>query len=207
MESNKIFDPADATSLERSGHITTVDRRRRQVSESLFASGLSLPENPTTSGISLTTPISVPEYLESAESLEYIGFDTEKAAQIWREWITVEEYERTNHTLEHSFIEYALTAIPQSEDDSTDENTQMISWGVNAELREAILDPEFANIMFSETTNFWVKDTMEIRFLSLERLQRESSMRAQDRNRQSTSGRPDISPRAVSSSVPTATTM
>jgi hypothetical protein len=185
MESNLIFDPADVIVLERSGHIKPVDRRRHQISESLFSSGLSLSENSTTSGIPPTTSISVPEYLESVESLEFIGFDTEKAAQIWRQWVAVEEFGRTNHTFEHSFIEYALTAIPELDDGLTDGNTQMISWGISAELREAIMDPDYANIMFTESVNFWVKDTMEIRFLSLERLQRESSERARNTNSQS----------------------
>jgi hypothetical protein len=54
-----------------------------------------------------------------------------------------------------------------------------VELGVGAELRAAIMDEAYTNIRLTESAQYWVKDTMEIRYLSLERLQRDSQMRAQ----------------------------
>ena len=59
----------------------------------------------------------------------------------------------------------------------------MISWGINIDLRNAILDPGFEQIRLSETCKFWVIDAFELRYQSLEGLGEESRWRARHAQR------------------------
>lgn len=62
---------------------------------------------------------------------------------------------------------------------------------------DAIIDEEFANIRLTETASFWVRNTMEIRFLSLERLQQESEIRSRTLTISTTTTQDRDSPRVM----------
>ncbi len=181
MSSVPIFAAADAAILTAQSLIQPATRRRRQISSSLmFSEASSSSDNSADSGIGITPSFIVPEYIESVETLEYIGWGEEKAADIWAQWEIVEQAQSIENGLQYGFLEYALTAIPylKPEDRQEDWDAEMLNWGVGAELRAAIMDEVYTNIRLTESAQYWVKDTMEIRYLSLERLQRESQMRA-----------------------------
>lgn len=147
----------------------------------MFSEASSSSENSADSGVGLNISFIVPEYIESVETLEYIGWREEKAADIWARWEIVKQTESNEATLQQHFLEYALSALPDLnlEDRQEDWDAEMLNWGVKAELRAAIMDEAYTNIRLTESTQYWVKDTMEIRYLSLERLQRDSQMRVQ----------------------------
>jgi hypothetical protein len=123
----------------------------------------------------------VPEYIESVETLEYIGWGEEKATDIWARWEIIKQTESNEAAFQQHFLEYALSAIPdlKLEDRQEDWDAEMLNWGAGAGLRAAIMDEAYTNIRLTESAQYWVKDTMEIRYLSLERLQRNSQMRVQ----------------------------
>ncbi|KAH9217060.1 hypothetical protein DL95DRAFT_386889 [Leptodontidium sp. 2 PMI_412] len=182
MASRPIFAATDAAILTTHGHIQPATRRRRQISGSLmFSEASSLSENSVDSGVSLVRSFVIPEFMESVETLEYIGWGEEKATDIWARWEIVKQTESNEITFQQRFLEYALSAIPdlKLEDRQEDWDAEMLNWGVGDELRAAIMDEAYTNIRLTESAQYWVKDTMEIRYLSLERLQRDSRMRAQ----------------------------
>ncbi|KAF4631242.1 hypothetical protein G7Y89_g6897 [Cudoniella acicularis] len=182
MTSVPIFAAADATILTAQSLIQPATRRRRQISSSLmFSEASSSSDNSANSGVGLVPSFIVPEYIESVETLEYIGWGEEKATDIWARWEIVKQTESNEAAFQQHFLEYALSAIPdlKLEDRQEDWNAEMLNWGVGAELRAAIMDEVYTNIRLTESAQYWVKDTMEIRYLSLERLQRDSQMRAQ----------------------------
>ncbi|KUJ21800.1 uncharacterized protein LY89DRAFT_681195 [Mollisia scopiformis] len=221
MTSLPIFHAADPAILTRRNLIQPAVRRRRQISSSLMLSE-ALSSSSSSSGESVDSGVSlrplrpsftVPEYIESVEALEYIGWGDEKAAELWARWEILKQTERNEATFETDFLEYALSAVPcpKLEDRQEDWNAEMLNWGVKTELREAIMDEAYTNIRLTETAQYWVKDTMEIRYLSLERLQRDSQMRAQTsttstsntNNTTNTRGNPVVIPQpATSSTVP-----
>ena len=182
MTSLPIFAAADAARLTAQSLIQPATRRRRQISSSLmFSEASSSSENSADSGVGLVPSFIVPEYIESVETLEYIGWGEEKATDIWARWEIVKQTESNEAAFQQQFLEYALSAIPdlKLEDRQEDWDAEMLNWGVGAELRAAIMDEAYTNIRLTESAQYWVKDTMEIRYLSLERLQRDSQMRAQ----------------------------
>jgi hypothetical protein len=182
MASLPIFAAADAAILTAQSLIQPATRRRRQISSSLmFSEASPSSDNSADSGVGLVPSFIVPEFIESPEALEYIGWGEKKAADIWARWEIVKQIESNEATFEHGFLEYALSAIPylKPEDRQEDWETEMLNWGVGAELRAAIMDEGYTNIRLTESAQYWVKETMEIRYLSLERLQRDSQMRAQ----------------------------
>lgn len=156
----------------------------------------------------------IPEFMESVETLEYIGWGEAKAIEIWARWEIVKQTESTGTTFQQHFLEYALSAVPdlKLEDGQEDWDAELLNWGVGDELRTAIMDEAYTNIRLTESAQYWVKDTMEIRYLSLERLQRESQMRAQiaaastnNATNNTTDNRenPEVIPRvATSSTIP-----
>jgi hypothetical protein len=182
MNSLPIFATADAAILTAQNLIQPAARRRRQISGSLmFSEASSSSEYSADSGIGLNPSFIIPEYIESVETLEFIGWEEEKAADIWARWEIVKQTESNEATFQQHFLEYALSAVPdlKHEDRQEDWQAEMLNWGVNAELRSAIMDEAYASIRLTESVEYWVKDTMEIRYLSLERLQRDSQMRVQ----------------------------
>lgn len=182
MTSLPIFAAADAAILTAQSLIQPTTRRCRQISSSLmFSEASSSSENSADSGVGLVPSFIVPEYIESVETLEYIGWGEEKATDIWARWEIVKQTESNEAAFQQHFLEYALSAIPnlKLEDRQEDWDAEMLNWGVGAELRAAIMDEAYTNIRLTESAQYWVKDTMEIRYLSLERLQRDSQMRAQ----------------------------
>jgi hypothetical protein len=182
MASRPIFAAADAAILTAQSLIQSATRRRRQISSSLmFSEASSSSENSADSGVGLVPSFVVPEYIESVETLEYIGWGEGTATDIWARWEIVKQTESNEATFQQHFLEYALSAIPdlKLEDRQEDWDAEMLNWGVGAELRAAIMDEAYTNIRLTESAQYWVKDTMEIRYLSLERLQRDSQMRAQ----------------------------
>ncbi|KAH6716522.1 hypothetical protein BKA61DRAFT_476617 [Leptodontidium sp. MPI-SDFR-AT-0119] len=133
----------------------------------MFSEASSLSENSVDSGVSLVRSFVIPEFMESVETLEYIGWGEEKATDIWARWEIVKQTESNEITFQQRFLEYALSAIPdlKLEDRQEDWDAEMLNWGVGDELRAAIMDEAYTNIRLTESAQYWVKDTMEIRYL------------------------------------------
>jgi hypothetical protein len=130
MTSLPIFTAADAAILTTRGIIKPATRRRRQISSSLmFSESSSASNNSGDSGHNLGLFFIVPEYIESVETLEYIGWEEEKVAEIWAQWEIVKETERDGATFQHSFLDYALSSIPElkPEDRQEDWDLEMLN--------------------------------------------------------------------------------
>lgn len=89
-------------------------------------------------------PPTLPEVLYSQETLEFIGFSIEKAAQIWKRWQWVKENEgpEVKDTIfEVEFLDHALDRIHSYvvEDRDSAWEIHMRSWGIGHELIESIM--------------------------------------------------------------------
>lgn len=66
------------------------------------------------------------------------------------------------------FIDIATQHIRNQDDNVDDEgkdwNAVLSGWGINEDLREAILDPEFDELRYTASAAFWVVDTFEMRY-------------------------------------------
>jgi hypothetical protein len=96
----------------------------------MFSEASSSSENSADSGVGLVPSFVVPEYIESVETLEYIGWGEERATDIWARWKIVKQTESNEATFQQHFLEYALSAIPdlRLEDRQEDWDAEMLNW-------------------------------------------------------------------------------
>ncbi|KAF7880072.1 uncharacterized protein EAF02_007709 [Botrytis sinoallii] len=139
----------------------------------------------------------MPEFLESQETIEWLGWTPDKAAEIWDAWkITKSTEDQQGTIFEVEFISKVLGYIPRQvlEDSSSDWEEHMRVWGISEELIAAIMDVEFTDVRCTKSAQYWVTETMEIRYLSLERIKEESDQRTINNH--------TINPSVASSAVP-----
>jgi len=55
----------------------------------------------------------------------------------------------------------------------------MTALGITEELQEALTDPQFSQFFDSQTLDYWLKDTMQMRFNNADRLQQRLKLSAQ----------------------------
>jgi hypothetical protein len=137
----------------------------------------------------------VPETLESVESLEYVGFTTNMAETIYN------RYQNSPKDVPWAFLEFALAVIedPQIEDAESSQDDWfacMTMIGLDEDFQRAIMLEEFADLRYTATCKFWVRDTMEMRWRFLENLK--YLLRERQIQLQKSRARPSLAPRTGS---------
>ncbi|KAF5553099.1 hypothetical protein FPHYL_8826 [Fusarium phyllophilum] len=143
----------------------------------------------------------IPEKLISKATIEYVGFNSDKATEIWSGWVNwpsgpiIREIDPDDcTTLEVSFIDWVKrhTGNPLEYDVWEDDNSvwfrHMEQCGIATELQNSIMDPRFKDMRLTGTCIGWLRDTMNLRYEGLEEIQRASAER--ERALQGTSARP-----------------
>src|SRR5438046_10674103 len=78
------------------------------------------------------------------------------------------------YEFEADFLDMALAQIDGTSADALDESdnwfTVMNAIGVNTNVQQAIMDPEFKSVRLTETLKHWLKETVTVSFNSLEAL-------------------------------------
>lgn len=165
-----IFHPADAEILARTGYLKPAHGRRSEVSSRLMFEGYF-----SSSHGSKDWHI-VPDLLVSPETLIFLGRGQQKAGEIWGRWQEV--------IYQMEFLDFVLEEYVPEVDISNGREEwiqQMEHWGMANELIDGIMASEFEDIRTSETVEYWIRDTMSIRYLSLKTLQTNSARRNEKR--------------------------
>ncbi|KAF3123863.1 hypothetical protein TWF569_001621 [Orbilia oligospora] len=116
--------------------------------------------------------IEIPVFLQSQETIEIIGFTSEKARSIWNLWEGVPEDEKSSRT----FLEFILEFISdpggslQAINSDDDWNAYMDNIGISSRLKTAILLPEYEIIRYTSSCEFWLLDSVECTYSALESL-------------------------------------
>ncbi|PNP86076.1 hypothetical protein FNYG_01132 [Fusarium nygamai] len=144
----------------------------------------------------------IPEKLISKATIEYVGFNSEKATEIWSGWDNwpsgpiIREIALGDSTNpEVSFIDWvkSKTGNPLEYDVWEDDNSawfrHMEQCGIATELQHSIMDPRFKDMWFTGTCIGWLRNTMELRYEWLEEIQRASAEREKALGHQGTSTR------------------
>ncbi|KAJ8070060.1 hypothetical protein OCU04_000457 [Sclerotinia nivalis] len=185
MATSPIFTAADAKILRKSNHLKPAYERRLQASILIMKSELppSLG-NSNDSGSAILDYTIIPEFLISKETLLYIGWTAERAKRIWKSGLQVQERRRRERTVSRiSFLEHALGHINISEVEKSPKDWMMHlqRWGVTTVLIDAIMDPEYADVRLTESAQYWVRETIELRYMELQKLRRDSAWRDEQR--------------------------
>lgn len=130
----------------------------------------------------------IPEKLISKATIEYLGFNSDKAAEIWSGWdakpsgpIKGEIGLSGETTPEVSFIDWVMsyTGHPMNYDIWEDDNSvwfrHMEQHGIATELQHSIMNPRFKDMRLTGTCIGWLRDTMKLRYEALREIQQASA--------------------------------
>ena len=106
--------------------------------------------------------VEVPQYLESVEAMEFLGFTSEAALGIFQ------RFEDASAVIEDECIlEYAkgqVRPVPDVGCPEDDWTSAMIAMGITQTLCQQILDPQFTDLRLTQNARFWVLNTIEAKF-------------------------------------------
>ena len=114
--------------------------------------------------------LDLPQSAVSVEALEFIGFTTQTADEIFARF-TSRPNPDNNHDDLIDYV-YGHVRILTTEAYQHYATAQAIAQiGLTQQVQDAITDPRFSTILGTETLYFWVKDTLRINYLTLIQLQ------------------------------------
>ena len=128
-----------------------------------------------------TAFIEVPAVLESMETYIFIGFDNATARRVWARYSNYVKNADPDDT-EGKFMDFARWQVENVRfADATSETDDWLGYmkaiGVSEELQNVIMLPEFSDLRYTASCSFWLLDTMETRYESLQGL--DARLRAQ----------------------------
>ena len=118
----------------------------------LWDSGTSDPE----------ASVELPQFLESAEAMEFLGFTPEAALAIVQRF-----KDDSTFIKDDCILEYAKDQVTSSPDVGCPEDdwtSAIIAMGITQTLCQQILDPQFTDLRLTQTAYFWVFDTIKAKF-------------------------------------------
>ncbi|KAG8670577.1 hypothetical protein FPOAC2_09942 [Fusarium poae] len=126
-----------------------------------------------------------PHQLFSQATVEYVGFDKQKANEIWTGWINWPpgpgryEIDPDDGDLQVTFLDWIKGHASYSNDIWLDDDAGWIDCmrqkGIATELQQAIMDPKFKYMRMTGTCITWVRDTIKMRYAGLEDMARTES--------------------------------
>ncbi|XDG10355.1 hypothetical protein ABKA04_009970 [Annulohypoxylon sp. FPYF3050] len=188
-----ILSPRDEESLLASGLLTPVRRGgTRKIHKRLFDEWNNehyahLPMEPFSPENESTHFYTIPNHLISEATLRYLGYNTQRAYLLWERWCSSNRREIDYTSGARKVLNFLLLAINHLESrgdyDTWSENDDewyelMIDCGLEIQLQNHIMDPEYKHIRQTRTCISWVRDTFELRYQGLLDAQKESRRRA-----------------------------
>ena len=108
----------------------------------------------------------LPTATKSAEALEFIGFTPEAAHEIFQRYLF-----RSDPSINpYDLIDFAYGQVGQLKNPKFEDLTPreaLTRIGLTAEKQDALLDPEFSEILGTWSLYYWVEDTLKINYDSL----------------------------------------
>jgi hypothetical protein len=124
----------------------------------------------------LSTPNSIP-------GLEFVGFDHKTATHIFKTYDRYKEpfssIEASNYDF-FSFIHGHTIHINSSTFSGLSDAGKMTKLGIRQEIVDAILDERFRGVFGTQTLEYWIEETMKVRYASLLHLEREKDQEESD---------------------------
>ncbi|CAG8890146.1 unnamed protein product [Penicillium egyptiacum] len=118
--------------------------------------------------------IELPQDLTSGETYEFIGFDKETAGKLWDQYLSRPIGDPLD-PFDFDFMDYARSqvknsTVPDVLSVTDDWTPTMAALGINYCLQQSILHPDFDDVRATASCKFWLLDSMEMAFKTLEGL-------------------------------------
>jgi len=185
MSSSLALIPEEIYILQEKGIIGVEILGKRKVSAALLSLPSSLPNSASASSTSSrstlirlrsfdpsSTKVSLdlPTDIESVAALEHLGFTRKVARDVFERYTKrPNPQQNPDSILEYAFGELnRLKAQPSLQD--IPPRQVMNTLGISNELQDALLNPRFTQLFESQTLLYWLKDSMRMRFKTLEQL-------------------------------------
>ena len=169
----------DAANLEALGSASPAYHGKRKVSSSAWSLTSSLTSPATSSSLDETSK-EIPEVMRSKQTYLYLGLSEQLANELWILWTKIDEDDRGPDG-PISFLSLAESVVHFHDGDVwceyEDWPRYIVSLGFVQEVADAICDPAFNTIRFTASAKYWLLDTMQLRWRSLEELQEISRSR------------------------------
>ncbi len=184
------FEPADEAILRYAGHLTPVVNGKRKVSWSTVSSSTSsevedliLPAN--TDVIQDTPTLEVPEFVQSRETYEILGFNAKTATDLFTNWRKM--CRSLGDSSRYDMLEFAQGYITDCEVDDVEGDGNWAECldeiGVSAKLKTAILDDKYKGLRSTSSAKYWVQDTLSHQYAAVNQIAAESESRTNLRKR------------------------
>jgi hypothetical protein len=119
----------------------------------------------------------IPRYTDSVAALEFIGFTTTAASQIFKNF-SAKSADHPDDLLEFACGHIAQLNRKEVNNMSIADALSMV--GMHSKIQAVFLDPQFQQVRETQTLHFWVKDTITVSWLTLTRLQQRLKTYAKD---------------------------
>ncbi len=106
--------------------------------------------------------VDVPQFLESAEAMEFLGFTPEAALEIFQRF-----QDASTILDDDGILDYAkghVRSVPHVGCPEDDWTSAMIAMGITQTLCQQILDPRFTDLRLTQNACFWVLDTIKAKY-------------------------------------------
>lgn len=149
--------------------------------------------------------VNFPCAADSPAGLEFIGFTSQAAEEIFTRWSARPDPDiNPDQLLDYAFS-YVRSKDPSEASPGRETMTRM---GISNKMQDALTDPAFADVAATETQQFWIRDTLQVNYASLHNLQARlkkiaKSSKAKGKGKAVT--QPPPGPPFIASSVPTTT--
>lgn len=169
-----------ASFFEKEGLLTPPQDNKRKLSTSALSSS-SRPSSSKASASSAFTAASIhetanevviPETLESKETLAFIGFTEDMAAEIYHRYIT-KPADQDEGLIDFAVGHVELHPIDDAFTKSDDWNGCLRALGINAQLSGAIMMPEYEDIRFTGFCKFWLLESINSSYYALAELDKQ----------------------------------
>lgn len=178
MCSNEVFTGEEIKCLEEDNIFLPTPpgshtRGKRKVSASLMSSpSSSISSSSSSASVRTwnfrpsTINIDIPTEEESAAVLEYLGFKTSVASEIFQRYAGRPDPQYCpDDLLDYAFGQISVLKTPSYR--TMDIREAMDRAGLNLQIQSAIADPAFSDILWTRDLHFWVKDTIETNLATL----------------------------------------
>ncbi|KAJ5382700.1 hypothetical protein N7517_000611 [Penicillium concentricum] len=118
--------------------------------------------------------IELPQEMESGETYEFIGFNEETASKLWDQYVS-RPIDDPLDSLDFEFMDYARSqvknsTVPDVLSITDDWTPTMAALGIGQCLQQSILHPDFDDVRATASCKFWLLDSIEMAFKTLEGL-------------------------------------
>ena len=175
-----VLHPEDEKHLLAIGLLNTQGGRRVIATSTISSDSSWITVSSEDSAIDTKLHVEIPDHLESVETVNFLGFDSASAAEIWKIW---EDFPKDGKFPEgpYEFVDIALIRVKnllRDVDESMSNKEECLRLcGIGGDLEKVMKDPQHQPLLMTAPISYWLKEAIRMRWSALTELWEESRAR------------------------------